>query len=145
MGKDNQSTYYVSPGIGIGWDLQSNWMLNLKLSFGKMVDEKYYYNLTVGKKFSLDKNINKGNNGYTHFEIQIGSFFEKYPLSSGFGLGIASFVQNQNNEIYPKISFFSGIGLFGTFEYVYKKNRIEFGIKGVLPIPFNESYRDFSQ
>ena len=43
---------------------------------------------------------------------------DRYPFSAGIGLGVAVFT---NKTVCPKLSLFSGSGLFVNLDYVYKK------------------------
>jgi len=143
--QDYQSTYYISPGCRISWDLKSSIILGLKISFGRMVSEEYYYNITIGKKFLL---IDKSNNIYQrqiYIDLQTGSFLNHYPFSAGIGLGAAIIAKSNEKKLYPRLTIFSGAGLFCTLDYLYKMNLIDLGFQAVLPLAFYENYRKFNQ
>jgi len=133
------STYYLSSGIGLSWNFNSTILFNLKLSFGKMVNEEEYYNITIGGKYFINKEAKSWETKYYYFEPQVGSFFQKYPLSGGTGLGLAFFPKTK--LFYPKLSLFGGAGLFLDLDYIFKKGMTDIGIEIVIPYPFDESYR----
>lgn len=133
------STYYIAPGIGLSWNFSSNILFNLKLSFGKMVNEEKYYNITIGGKYFINKEAKSWETKYYYFEPQVGSFFQKYPLSGGAGLGFAFFPKNR--LFYPKLSLSGGAGIFLGLDYIFSKDLTDLGIEAVIPYPFDESYR----
>ncbi|MCZ7609365.1 MAG: hypothetical protein M5U17_04305 [Ignavibacterium sp.] len=132
-----QESFYISPGISLSWDGEGSMMLGWKVSVGYVVFEKYYCNLTFGKKNTLFNEINKNNLKYSYLEIQGGGFFGYYPLSAGSGIGITFLA----DKIYPRISLYAGALIFIDFNYTINKNIFDLGGKLVLPIPFNEEYR----
>lgn len=140
--EDPESTNYISPGCRISWNFKSTVLLDVKVSFGRMQSEEYYYNLTIGKKFVLGNNAKSDGSQHFYLDIQSGSFFDYYPLSAGGGLGVAIFTKPEVIKLYPRLTIFGGAGLFCTLDYVFIKNLTDFGLQAVLPIPFNEDYRE---
>ncbi|MBU0475839.1 MAG: hypothetical protein KKF62_16960 [Bacteroidetes bacterium] len=132
------STFYISPGISISWGGDSNILFGWKLSFGYTKEEKYYYNITYGKKYTLNSKDKVNQLEYKYLEIQIGSFLGYYPLSAGGGLGMTL----SNSQIYPRLSLFAGAFFFGNFDYTFNKNIIDLGGNINLPIPFKKEFRD---
>jgi hypothetical protein len=145
LSQDYSSTFYISPGIRISWDLKSNIFLDFKVSLGRMVSEEHYYNITFGKKIILNKKASAIFNNHNYIDFQVGSFGNYYPISTGTGLGVAIFTKSNVRKLYPRFTLFAGVGLFCTLDYVFKRNLIDLGLQGVLPIPFNEDYRTFNQ
>lgn len=142
---NSRSTYYLNPGFRISWDFKSNIFIGIKISFGKMINEKYYYNITLGKKFIIDDTLSNINNKHIYVDLQSGSFFGSYPNSAGLGLGVAIFSKGTIKHYYPRLSVFTGSGLFLVMDYIYKKNLLDLGLQTILPIPFNEEYRNLKQ
>jgi len=145
LASEPQSTFYLSPGIQISWNFCSSILVGVKISFGKMVEEEYYYNLTIGRKSLLGKNKLHTDSDYLYCEIQGGSFLGYYPLSAGAGLGATIFTENKKINVYPKLTLFGGAGIFMTFDYISGKNFTDIGLEAVLPIAFDESYRNLRQ
>jgi len=141
--QDSKSTFYFSPGCGISWNFSSSILLEFKISFGKMISEKNYYNVTLGKKILLKNKSIYPNYEHYYLDFQTGSFFGIYPFSAGMGFGVAIFSVSEKLEIYPTLTTFAGAGLFGTINYVFRKNLFDMGLQVVLPIAFDEDYRRF--
>lgn len=142
---DTKSTFYISPGCKISWDFKSSILFTYKISFGKMISEKNYYNITIGRKVSIRTNSENSNPGYYYFDVQAGSFLGLYPFSAGAGIGAAFFSVPEKFVIYPRATSFIGAGLFGSIDYVFVKNFVDLGLQAVLPIAFDEDYRKFDQ
>lgn len=141
---DSESTYYVSPGIRVSWNFKSSILMDLKISYGRMRSEEYYYNITIGKKLVLRSDLNKDEIQHIYLDLQGGSFGGYYPVSAGGGIGAAIFTGSRK-KIYPRITIFGGAGLFCTLDYVFARNLVDFGLQAVLPISFNKDYRTFDQ
>ncbi len=145
FGQDTKSTLYISPGCKISWDFKSSIFFTYKISFGKMVSEKNYYNITIGRKVSIKTNSENHRTGYYYLDLQAGSFFGLYPFSAGVGIGAAFFPEPEKFVIHPRATSFIGAGLFGSIDYVFAKNIVDLGLQAVLPIAFYEDYRKFDQ
>lgn len=134
----SQDSFYISPGISISWGGNTDVLFGWKISFGYTNSEKYYYNITFGKKNSLFKKDKVNPLEYKYFEIQAGNFLGYYPLSAGGGLGITL----SNSKIYPRLSLFGGALFFVNFGYTFNKKIIELGGSINLPIPFKKELRN---
>jgi len=143
-GQDYLSTFYISPGCRVSWDFKNKIILGLKISIGRMVSEEYYYNFTIGRKIVIKNKLDNFSLKHYYIDVQAGSFFNHPPLSAGFGFGTAIFTKSKN-KIYPRLTIFTGAGLFCSLDYVYKKNFIDLGFQAVLPIAFKEKYRKLEQ
>ena len=139
ISKDWKSTYYLNPGIGIGWNFNSKLIFSAKLSFGRMVNEEYYYNLTIGGKYFTNKAENSWETQYLYIEPQFGLFFNRYPLSGGSGFGLAFYPKER--LFSAKGSLFGGRGLFLSLDYIFKNQMTDMDLKLVIPYPFNDNYR----
>lgn len=136
--QDTNSTLYISPGISLSWGGDSNILFGWKLSFGYAKLEKYYCNITYGKKYSLISKDKVNPVEYKYLEIQGGSFLGYSPLSAGGGLGITF----SNSKIHPRLSLFGGALLFVNLDYTFNKKIIDLGGSINLPIPFKKEFRD---
>ena len=139
----DQSTFYVSPGIGITWDFQNTFVFNYKVSLGHMVDEQLFYNVTVGNRINMNPKSQSNKNLYSYYEIQVGYFGSLYPMSIGTGIGMANY-SNSTDGKHLRITIFGGAGLFGLVSIVPERKEYDFGPLIIFPIAFDESYRDGS-
>lgn len=139
----NNSLYYLSPGIKLNWDFHHCFLFETKLSFGYMDSETRYYNCTIGYTKPIIKNDEFKNLKHVFCQIYHGYYHPFYPQSIGTGMGMAFFRDSGNINIFPKMTISYGSGLFCTVDYILIKNSLYLGIQGVLPIPFDEDYRDF--
>lgn len=137
----SNKTYYVSPGIGISWDLQGNLTISPKLSVGYL-ENGNFYNLTVGRNF-VQGNDTKS---YYYLEGQAGVLsepmeFRKIQVFSGVGLGFNYYPGRTDRSLAFRASAFSGFGGFlkatVTSDQQY---RADFGLEGVLPVPLNFNF-----
>lgn len=135
-----QESFYISPGLSLGWDGGSSLIFGWKVSLGYYMEEKCYYNITFGKQNTIFTDVKNEQINYGYLEIQRGDFFGYYPFSAGGGIGITFL----NDKIYPKISLSAGALLFINLNYTFNKNLFDLGGNLVLPIPFKKEYRDLN-
>ena len=133
-----QESFYISPGLSLGWDGGSSLIFGWKVSLGYYFEEKCYYNITYGKQSTIFTWTKNNQINYSYLEIQRGDFLGYYPMSASGGIGITFL----NEKIYPKISLSAGALLFINLNYTFNKNIFDFGGNLVLPIPFKKEYRD---
>ncbi len=140
--QNSQSTFYLSPGIGIIYDFKNNLLIDLKLSIGKMESELRYYNITIGKRINIKTASNEKKINYYYSDFQYGYFGNLYPFSFGSGFGAVFY---NKIKIYPKLDFFIGSGLFANMDYILFMNKLNFGFQTILPLCNNSRYRRLSQ
>ena len=131
-------TIYLSPGVGISWDLNGNFIFSPKFSVGYLENSKFY-NITIGRATSSDNEVYP----YYYVETQFGVLskpmeFRKLQIFTGGGIGINIHPNNRNNSISFRASAFTGYGAFIKATIITKENiNADFGIEAVLPIPLN--------
>ena len=130
-------SFYVSPGVSIGWENKTGAIFGWKISLGYSKMGIYYYNITFGKKSTLPEKTPY----YYYAEIQSGYYPDYLPIITGVGLG-ATFL---NNHVYPRVSFSGGLLLFANIDYTFKAKLYNMGGSLVFPYPFNKHFRDFRQ
>ena len=139
----DKSTFYVSPGLGITWDFQNTFVFSYKVSLGHMVDEQFFYNITLGNRINMNPKSLSNKNLYSFYEFQLGYFGSLYPISFGTGFGMANYPGTSDGK-HLRISIFGGAGIFGLVSIVPGRREYDFGPLMILPIPFDESYRNGS-
>ena len=129
---------YLSPGVGISWNLNGNFIFSPKFSIGYLENSKFY-NITVG----IATNSNNEVFPYYFIETQFGVLsqpmeFRKLQLFTGGGIGINLHPNHRNNSISFRASAFTGYGAFIKATIITKENiNADFGLEAVLPIPLN--------
>ena len=129
---------YLSPGIGISWDLNGNFIFNPKFSVGYSENGKFY-NVTIGRTSSSYNEVYP----YYYIETQFGVLskpmeFRKLQLFTGGGIGINLHLNQQNSSTSFRASVFTGYGAFIKATIITKENiNADFGLEAVLPIPLN--------
>lgn len=134
---------YISPGLRVGYDFNSNITLGFKISFGIGFD-KQFYNFTFGRKFALNKNSSYQTHNY--IDLQSGVLIEpfgkkKVPLFYGGGIGIGFYEENGVRHHFPRITTFAGYFVFTTLDMNiidWKTIEPDIGLQMVLPIPVGE-------
>lgn len=127
---------YISPGLTLGFNSNSKFMIGWKLSIGYSEIDKNYYNITVGKQFALGKYPSSPNE-LLYIEIQ-GGKFNNEAFALGGGAGISYF----EDKFYPRVSASFGGGFFLNLDYTLFRNLVYGGVESVLPIPINKSIKD---
>lgn len=129
---------YVSPGISISWDLNGNFIVSPKVSFGFLRDD-VFYNITLGRTASSsDKTAS-----YYFAETQFGILsnpmeFRRVQFFSGGGIGVNYHPNNQENTFSFRASAFIGYCAFLKATVITKDSiNADFGLEAVLPIPLN--------
>ena len=136
----NNYGQYISPGLRLGYDFDSHATFELKVSVGFGLWENIY-NVTVGKKYSINKR--KTYCSHNYLDLQVGdlsnTFGErKTQLFYGGGIGIIFYDREGIRRYRPRITTFAGYLLFTTADfYLSEQNNVEsdIGLQLVLPIP----------
>jgi hypothetical protein len=129
---------YLSPGIGISWDLNGNFVFSPKFSVGYLENSKFY-NITIGRTSSSNNEVYP----YYYVETQFGVLskpmeFRKLQLFTGGGIGVNLHLNEVNNSISFRASAFTGYGAFIKATIITKeKVNADFGLEAVMPIPLN--------
>jgi hypothetical protein len=134
---------YISPGIRIGWDFSKK-MINIepKISLGIVGFVPGFLNFTISTRAYMARNKNVKDKAYYAVSIQHGRPFEviekrKAYLINGGGLGLSF----DGKEFSPRITIFTGMVMFMTADFTFKKGKsvdVDVGILGVLPIPLKK-------
>ncbi|MGE5315628.1 MAG: hypothetical protein ACM3Q4_13125 [Acidobacteriota bacterium] len=130
-------TAYLSPGVGISWDLRGHVVWSPKLSIGVLNSHNTFYNLTIGRSTSSEPAI------YPHIfiETQAGhltepSDFRKIQLFFGGGVGVTIPTGTSSSGVSLRGSLFGGYGLFINANFLFEENiNSELGLKIVAPLP----------
>ena len=129
---------YLSPGVGISWDLNGNFIFSPKFSVGYLENGKFY-NITIGRASNSNDEVYPD----YYFETQFGVLskpmeFRKLQLFTGCGIGINLHPNLPNSSISFRASAFTGYGAFVKATIITKENiNTDFGLEAVLPIPLN--------
>ena len=129
-------TPYLSPGLGLSWDLNGHFILSPKISAGFLQNGKFY-NLTIGRSSSSDEH------NYPHYyvEVQLGqlttpSDYKKTQLFYGGGVGFTIPANDTSAGVSFRASMFTGYLLFLNASILFnEKIQTELGGQVVLPIP----------
>lgn len=133
---------YISPGAMMSWNFHNVQTVTLKISLGIGYDFNYqsnakinsgFANLTFGKRWLVDFNVNQPDYFFT--EIESGIYYRLF--ISGVGLGTAFFKNEDKLKIVPKASIFSGDLLFLRSDLILYNHKPDVDIGGMFVIPFN--------
>lgn len=129
---------YISPGLTISFNSQKVWFVGYKVSIGytgdqmKMLNDNFFYNVTVGLKVPIRKGENRS--GYLFTECEAGALM--FPYFPGVGIG-AAIKRNEDGKIRirPKGSVFAGALLFLRSDFVFDEHAFLYDFGGCLTLP----------
>lgn len=143
----SDNTFYVSPGLRIGWDFGRGPTISLKLSLGintnyNFDDNTKYYNITFGFKAPLFRKAKYNYEDYKFIELQAGftPFYENL-LFLGGGIGFIYYKNGNKTKYHPIITIDCGCFIFAACDFLIledKKISTDFGFLVVAPIPWEK-------
>jgi hypothetical protein len=127
---------YLSPGLGISWDLDGCFVFSPKISLG-IIDNGLFYNVTVGRSTSSNNKL------YPHYfaEAQCGqltqpSEFRKLQVFYGGGVGLTFPTSGGDSRVSFRTSIFTGYIFFLNATFIFReKIQTEIGGQIVAPVP----------
>ena len=143
----DEITPYISPGIQIGINSSGNFFFSMQITGGIMPsnDAPLALGVTIGKRFYYNNKTNRFDR-YTYLDGQASLIFIGIGIGS-IGKKTESTLYNQNGvltkqitqEKYAKFKLWAGsIGLL-SYDYITSPSgKHNFGLFGVLPIPFGD-------
>ncbi|MFO7890126.1 MAG: hypothetical protein R6V04_07280 [bacterium] len=145
----SDNTFYVSPGLRIGWDFGRGPTISLKFSFG--INTNYnttsnfggntkYYNITFGFKAPLFRRAKYHYEEYNFIGLQAGCTpITDNLLFFGGGLGFMFYKNSHKTKFHPMVTVDFGLLIFGAFDLIFLENKrisTDFGFLAVVPIPW---------
>lgn len=136
-----QKYFYVSPGIKLNYIPGKGMAFGIKFSVGRYECD-HFYNVTFGALGALSPDTDYS---YRFLEVQYGApspLQKKASTYAGGGFGIIIHQTKPEKIISPRLTLFTGIGLFGEINFYQNEKRKfswEAGGEAVLPIPFGDA------
>ncbi len=134
---------YASPGFQMMYRPKEGLSYGLKISLGTLISNRLACNMSMG--------VMSGDRSEAYVELQAMPFFDIHdhlPVLTGTGLGVSFLNVNRADKlvIRPRISVFTGLGLFLNSTYIFSSpddmSGYQFGTTLAMPVPLRETKFD---
>ncbi|MFO7890124.1 MAG: hypothetical protein R6V04_07270 [bacterium] len=149
----SDNTFYISPGLRIGWEFGGGLTICPQLALGISIDldddknhNLKYLNITLGIKNFIIRTKDATYDSYCSLQLKAGyqPFLPSSAIGIGGGIGVAFFREEKLIYLRP-IATVEGTILFVAFPtidiFLLKQNKVhaDFGILGLFPIPLEKN------